>query len=124
MISAVHHISIIVSDEKSLGFYSVLGFKETLRKIRASDTVVLMEGHGMQLELFVDPCHPLHPTGDEPYGLRHFALEVDGTLEEEMERMNNIFAEPIDFGPIMIDWTGKRFCFLKDPDGLPIELRE
>ena len=125
MISAVHHIAIIVSSERSLEFYKLLGFTEIFRKDRKYDMAVLMEGHGMQLEIFIDPMHPPHSIDEEPFGLRHFALTVDGSLEEEIERMENVSKEVIEFGPIMSDWIGKRFLFImRDPDGLLIELRE
>ena len=43
----LHHIAIIVSSEKSLVFYKLLGFNEVFRKVRKTDTVVLMEGNGI-----------------------------------------------------------------------------
>ena len=126
MITRAHHIALIVSSEHSLDFYRLLGFTETYRKVRKYDTAVLMEGYGMQLEIFVDDRHP--GRGDvEPTGLRHFALKTDLTLEEEMERLSSVFREngaQIEFGPIMNDWTGVRFCFTRDLDGMAIELRE
>ena len=123
MISSVHHIAIIVSDERSLEFYRLLGFVESFRKERKYDTAVLMNGYGMQLEVFIDPKHPRR-SDPEPFGLRHFALSVDGKLEDEMDRLKTESTEVIEFGPIMSDWTGNRFCFVRDYDGLPIELRE
>lgn len=125
MITAVHHIAIIVSSERSLKFYRLLGFTESFRKKRKYDTAVLMDGYGMQLEIFIDPNHPAHISGsDEPIGLRHFALHVSGTLEDEIERLKAESTEVIEVGPIMNDWTGVRFCFVKDYDGLSIELHE
>ena len=119
MITGLHHIAIIVSSEKSLEFYKLLGFQETFRKKRKYDTAVLMEGHGLQLELFIDPSHP--GRGDqEPIGLRHFALRVK-KLEDEIERLKGAGVE---IGPVMSDWTGVRFCFVKDYDGLLVELHE
>ena len=44
MIVGIHHFAIIVSYEKSVEFYTRLGFKEFFRKERAYDNVVLMEG--------------------------------------------------------------------------------
>lgn len=119
MITGLHHIALIVSCERSLDFYRLLGFTETFRKKRKYDTAVLLDGHGLELEVFIDPSHPSHPE-TEPIGLRHFALRVDG-LEEEIERLKS---EGIEVGPVMEDWTGVRFCFIKDFDGLTIELHE
>ena len=85
-----------------------------------------MYGHGMQLEIFIDPRHPnrLLMEGPEPTGLRHFALAVDGKLEDEVERLKGLTTEILEFGPIMTDWRGVRFLFVKDPDGLLVELHE
>ncbi len=119
----LHHIAIIVSSEKSLVLYKLLGFNEVFRKVRKTDTVVLMEGNGIQLEVFIDPNHP-DPTEPEPYGIRHFALQTEETLEKEIERIRNESTETINVSPIMEDWTGVRFCFINDPDGTKVELRE
>ncbi len=123
MIAAFHHIAVIVSSERSLEFYRKLGFRESFRKKRKNDLVVLMDGFGMQLEMFVDPSHP--KAGDsEPVGLRHFALCVDDRLEDEIGRLKAAFADNLEIGPLMYDWSGIRFCFIKDFDGMQIELRE
>ena len=125
MITAFHHVAIIVSSEKNLEFYRILGFTETFRQVRKWDTVVLMQGHGIELEIFIDSKHAERGTGiNEPYGLRHFALEVDGTLDTEIEKLKNSTTEVFEVGPIMTDWTGIRFLFVKDYDGMSIELRE
>lgn len=119
MITGLHHIAIIVSSERSLDFYRWLGFQETFRKKRKYDTAVLLDGHGMQLEVFIDPSHPGRGE-QEPIGLWHFALKVE-KLGEEIERLKGA---GIEVGPIMSDWTGVRFCFVKDYDGLLVELHE
>lgn len=119
MISAIHHIAIIISSENNIAFYSSLGFNEIFRKIRENDTIVLMDGYGIQLELFIDPRHSI-VSESEPIGLRHFALKVD-SIERTLEELN---LQLSDVGEIMNDWKGIRFCFIKDPDGLTIELHE
>ncbi len=128
MITTLHHIAIIVSSEESLQFYKLLGFKEIFRKVRENDAVVLLSGYGLELEVFIDPRHPKHQTElNEPIGLRHFALCVSGLLEQETERLKEAFSAAgyeLEISPIMEDWTGTRFCFIKDFDGLSIELRE
>ena len=122
MITGLHHIAIIVSSERSIDFYRLLGFQETFRKKRKYDTAVLMGGYGLQLEAFIDANHPGRGE-QEPIGLRHFALRVE-KLEAEIERLKRESTEVIEVGPIMEDWTGVRFCFIKDYDGLSIELHE
>lgn len=125
MSTQIHHIALIVSSEQCLKFYKLLGFQESFRKQRTYDMAVLMYGHGMQLEIFVDRKHPSRYTVEkEPTGLRHFALQVDGKLEDEMERLKKESTEVLNFGPIMEDWRGVRFVFMKDPDGAVIELHE
>lgn len=115
MITGVHHFAMIVSSEKSIEFYSRLGFVEQFRKKREKDTIVLMEGYGIKLEMFIDPNHPEHAKDPENIGLRHLALKVDSC-----ENIKKNF----DCGAIMEDWSGIKFCFTKDPDGVPIEFHE
>ena len=121
MVAAFYRVAMIVSSEESLPFYRRLGFTEILRKKREKDTVVLMDGYGMQLEFFIDPSHPSHHSGPEqPIGLRRFALKVDNiekTLSELDLNKENI-------GPTIDDWMGSRFCIIQDPDGLKIELHD
>ena len=117
MIQGVHHFAIIASSEKSVQFYTKLGFCETYRKERKYDTVVLFEGYGIQLEIFVDPNHPERATNPENIGLRHLALKVD-KIEYPVAELG------LEIGPIMNDWGGIRFAFAADPDGVPIELHE
>ena len=125
MITSIHHIAIIVSSEESLEFYRNLGFAESFRKNRSGDTVVLMDGCGIQLEVFIDPRHPEHTEGpDEPVGIRHLALKVSGKLEDELEELMRKSSRKPEVGSIMTDWTGGRFVFVKDYDGLTVELHE
>ncbi len=117
-----HHAAMIVSSEKSIKFYELFGFRESFRKVREFDTVVLMKGNGIELELFIDPRHPKRADNPENLGIRHVAF----TIEDPLEECISILKEKgiIDIGSIMIDWVGKRFCFVKDPDGIPVEIRE
>ncbi len=96
-------------------FYGRLGFHEERRIERGYDTVVLMSGNGIDLELFIDPTHPARATDPENLGLRHFALTVDD-LDEMARQFGN--------ADISTGWQGERYCFITDPDGLPIVLRE
>jgi len=117
MITGIHHFAIIASSEVSVDFYKQLGFQETFRRERKYDTVVLLHGHGMQIEMFVDPNHPERATNPENMGLRHLALKVE-KIEDTVKELG------LEIGPIMNDWVGIRFAFTADPDGLPIELHE
>lgn len=123
MITAVHHIAMIVSSEKCLEFYKLLGFTENFRQEREHDIVVLMDGYGVQLEVFVDERH-LKRGILEPLGLRHFALKVTEPLETEIQRLKDASSDGLDIGQIMFDWVGQRFVFIHDYDGNVVELRE
>ena len=115
MITGIHHFALIASSEKSVEFYLKLGFKPVFRKVRNYDTVVLLEGNGIELEIFIDLNHPARAAKPENLGLRHFALRVDSCEQISKE---------FDCGPIMKDWIGVNFCFTADPDGLPVEFHE
>ena len=122
----IHHIAIICSDyEQSKHFYSeILGLKivrEVYRPERESYKLDLEVGNQYQVELFSFPDPPARPSQPEAVGLRHLAFEVDN-IDEAVTHMH---AFGITVEPIRIDeFTGKRFTFFADPDGLPIELYE
>ncbi len=107
------HIALIVSCEENLRFYEKLGFKETNRFERTYDTVIFMECDGIVLEIFVDPNHPERVKKPETKGLRHIAFFVD--CLEDID---------IDCKDIRYDWFGRKFTFVEDLDGQPIELKE
>ena len=117
MITGIHHFSIIASSENSIDFYERLGFHEYFRRERDYDVVVLMNGHGFGLEVFIDPSHPPRAINPENIGFRNLALRVD-KLETTIRELN------LEAGPIMEDWVDERYCYIKDPDGLPIQLHE
>ena len=125
-INRVHHIAIICSDyERSKHFYSeVLGLKivrEVFRAERNSYKLDLEVAGQYQIELFSFPNPPSRPSRPESTGLRHLAFEVDD-IEEAISHINshNVITEPIRID----EFTGKRFTFFADPDGLPIEFYE
>jgi glyoxylase I family protein len=125
-LNRVHHIAIICSDyEKSKQFYSeVLGLnivREVYRAERDSYKLDLEVAGQYQIELFSFPDPPPRPSCPEATGLRHLAFEVDDI--EEATR--HIQSHSISIEPVRIDeFTGKRFTFFADPDGLPIEFYE
>ena len=125
-INVLHHIAIICSDyQTSKAFYTdVLGFEikqEVFRAERQSFKLDLMLAGHYQIELFSFPNPPKRPTRPEACGLRHIAFEVDSVedIVAELQSKN------IEVEPIRIDeCTGKKFTFIADPDGLPIEFYE
>jgi len=126
MFKRIHHIAIICSDyEKSKDFYvNQLGFEvvaEVFREERKSYKLDLAINGLYQIELFSFENPPARPSRPEAQGLRHLAFEVDD-IEAEINRLNacGIITEPIRID----EFTGKRFTFFADPDGLPLELYE
>ncbi len=117
MITGLHHFAMIASSEASIAFYEKLGFRAFLRRDRKYDTIVLLFCHGVQLEIYIDPSHPPRAIKPENIGLRNISLRVDN-LEKTIEELG------LAAGPIMNDWVGVRFCFVADPDGLPVQLHE
>ena len=126
LLNRIHHVAIICSDyEKSKHFYmQVLGLRivrEVYRAERQSYKLDLAVGDNYQIELFSFPDPPARPSRPEARGLRHLAFEVDN-LEENIRHLTT---HGIETEPVRVDeWTGKRFTFLADPDGLPVELYE
>ncbi len=125
-INHIHHIAVICSDyERSKSFYTeTLGFhvlRETYRKERQSYKADLAVNGQYQIELFSFPDPPQRISKPEAVGLRHIAFEVnDVNTTVLLLKQKNIFAEPIRID----ETTGKRFTFIADPDGLPIEFYE
>lgn len=117
MLKRLHHVAIIVSSESGVDFYKALGFKEENRIERGYDQIVWLIGYGEKLELFIDETHPARITNPEALGLRHLAFEVDD-VNEEWERLIQFNPEPI-----RTKDDGKKVFFIKDPDGMPIEIR-
>lgn len=125
-LNRVHHIAIICSDyQRSKQFYTeVLGLKivgEVFRAERNSYKLDLEVNGLYQIELFSFPDPPARPSRPEAAGLRHLAFEVNNIDEAIAEINKHGIATEV----IRVDeYTGKRFTFFADPDGLPIEFYE
>lgn len=125
-LNKIHHIAVICSNyERSKAFYTeVLGFKiikETYRKERESYKLDLSLNGNYTIELFSFPNPPKRVSRPEACGLRHLAFDVDDLIDtlKELDLLN------IPHEGIRIDEiTNKRFTFIADPDGLPIEFYE
>ncbi|RZK76997.1 MAG: VOC family protein [Pedobacter sp.] len=125
-LNSVHHIAIICTNyEVSKTFYiDVLGLKvirEVYREARDSYKLDLAIGDHYVIELFSFPSPAPRPSRPEAAGLRHLAFEVDD-LDEVVTELQN---KEVVVEPIRVDeFTGKRFTFIADPDGLPLEFYE
>ena len=121
----IHHVAIICSEyEKSKEFYTkILGLeiiREVYRKERESYKLDLKLGDS-QIELFSFSNAPERPSYPESCGLRHLAFQV----EDVEKTAGELQGKGIRVEDIRIDeFTGKKFTFFFDPDGLPLELYE
>ena len=122
----IHHVAIICADyERSKAFYvEVLGLRvvaEHHRAPRQSWKLDLALPDGGQIELFSFPSPPPRPSRPEAQGLRHLAFVVDDVPRAKAA----LEARGIAVEPVRVDeYTGRRFTFFADPDGLPLELYE
>lgn len=123
---AIHHVAIISSDyERSKYFYTqILGLKviaEAYRAERQSYKLDLALADGSQLELFSFPNPPARPSRPEACGLRHLAFTVTNVeATKQALEQKGVAVEPIRID----EYTGKKFTFFADPDGLPLEIYE
>lgn len=125
-LSVIHHIAIIVSDyARSKDFYvNKLGFtviRESFRPGKNDWKLDLRVNEMTELEIFGVSNPPKRVTRPEAAGLRHLAFyteDIDKTAAEQK-------GMGIEVEPIRVDeFTGTRFTFFTDPDGLPLELHE
>lgn len=125
-LSRIHHIAIIVSDyEASKDFYvNKLGFqivRENFRPERKDWKLDLKINETTELEIFGVENPPARVTRPEAAGLRHLAFFTDNIEKIVAElKEKGIVTEPIRVD----EFSGKKFTFFADPDGLPIELHE
>lgn len=126
MLNKIHHIAIICTDyERAKDFYvNQLGLEilaEVYREERKSYKLDLAVNGMYQIELFSFENPPVRPSRPEAAGLRHLAFEVED-IEAVIANLNG---KGIVTEPIRVDeFTGARFTFFSDPDGLPLELYE
>ena len=124
MMTGLHHIAILASDRAaSLAFYEALGFRIVSCHPRPErqDEIIFMTQAGVTLELFISRGNPPRLSGPEAYGLRHAASRVtDAAAFRDMLIQHGYSPEPLRRDAL----TGEAMFFVKDPDGLPIEIHE
>jgi glyoxylase I family protein len=125
-----HHIAISISNlEHSVGFYEKLGF-DTVMQWQAEDgslSIVHMKLGDMLLELFCYASGRDAPAMEQTLesdlktiGTKHFGLRVD---DIEMARKRLIEAGLADASvSVTKGRTGIEYFFLRDPDGLFVEI--
>ena len=125
-LSVIHHIAIIVSDyARSKDFYvNKLGFtviRENFRPEKNDWKLDLRVNGTTELEIFGVSNPPKRVTRPEAAGLRHLAFSTED-IEKTAAELKGM---GIEVEPIRVDeFTGTRFTFFADPDGLPLELHE
>lgn len=123
----VHHIAISVKDsEKSVKFYKdSFGFEEIdkFTKPGWDGNVTVLKLGDLRLEIFqfqtsIDKKDDL--SNFKVIGLKHIGIQVD-SVKEVYEKLKNKVS---DIDEPTKGTTCAWFCFLRDPDGIPIELYE
>lgn len=122
----IHHIAIITGHlEQSKAFYTeILGFtidREVYRADRDSYKIDLSLDGRYMIELFTFPAAPDRPSYPEARGLRHLAFATHDVTAAAAE----LTSKGVAVQPVRVDeYTGRKFTFFADPDGLPLELYE
>ena len=126
VLQSIQHAAIICSDyPRSKAFYTeVLGLRvvaENYREARRSWKLDLALPGGGQIELFSFPGAPPRPSRPEAQGLRHLAFVVT----DVQVWIAHLESRGVAVEAVRVDeYTGRRFVFFADPDGLPLELYE
>ena len=118
----IRHIAILVSDlEQSIRFYiNNFGFTEFKRfsKPGYETDIVLLQSDNIGLEIFQNSkAKPI--SRELKLGIRHITIETDN-LNEKYKELKN---KGIDIDE-PIKGTTCTYCFLRDPDGIELELYE
>ena len=127
----VNHVSISVTDmEKSIKFYKKFGF-EDFKSWNAEDESIrinMLKLKGFVLEMFCYKEYGKLPetakdtATDLPIiGTKHFALGVDNIEKAKEFVIQNGIMSNVD---IKVGRLGRPYFFIKDPDGILIEIIE
>jgi len=123
----IHHIAISVKDsEKSATFYKDnFGFEEVKRFTKPGwdGSAIVLNLNDVQLEIFQfqKPIEKKDNLSDlKVIGYKHIGMQVKSVNEKYKELKNN----NVDIDEPVKGTTCAWFCFLRDPDGIPIELYE
>jgi glyoxylase I family protein len=132
IIYSFHHVALSIADrERSVAFYSQLGF-EQVHLWQAEDgslTITHLKNGESILELFCyraaqSAPETIHATAtDLPIiGTKHFGLKVD-SIEAAREDLatKGVVDKDVE---ITQGRTGPRYFFISDPDGILVEIAE
>jgi glyoxylase I family protein len=126
LILGTHHVAVICSEYERWKRFDVdvCGLEvvsEVYREARRSYKLGLKLPVGTQVELFSSPDLPPRPSYPEACGLRRLAFAVadlDAAVVHLRTHRVAVEAMRVD------EYTGKRFTFFADLDGLPLGLYE
>ena len=123
MSELIHTCYRITDIDRSVSFYTKLGFEEMARlpiRDEAINVFMGLPGDGARLEL------TWNKEQDGPYdigtGYGHIALTVDD-MDGTLQQLANDGIEP-ERPPYQVREGGSRICFVRDPDEYRIELIE
>jgi len=120
----LHHVALTVKNlSESKDFYEkFFGFKQKkfFEKPDEKAKAVFLECGNTQIELweFIDPL-PYQKENLNRIGIRHLAFEVEN-LDDFVKKLPEDLVQK----PAKIGASGGKYCFLKDPSGIDIELYE
>ena len=121
--SLVHTCIRITDIDRSIAFYGALGFQERRRNSNGtiSEHILLglpVDGDEPRLELMYEHARAASDTPQTGYG--HIAV-VTPDLDVSLTELAAVGVAP-EGEPSYWPQAGTRVCFVRDPDGYPIEL--
>jgi lactoylglutathione lyase len=122
MSELIHTCYRIGDIDRSVAFYTALGFEEVGRlpiRDEAINVFMGLPGDGARLELTYNHGVDSYELGT---GYNHIAITVDD-MDARLAELANQGIEP-EKPPYSVREGGSRLCFVRDPDGYRIELIE
>jgi lactoylglutathione lyase len=122
MPALIHTCYRITNIDRSVAFYSALGFEEAGRfqlPDGATNVFMGLPDDGARLELTYNPGVESYDIGS---GYGHIAVTA-GDLDGALQALSDQGIEP-ERPPYTVRDGGNRLCFVRDPDGYRIELIE
>ncbi|MCW2235783.1 VOC family protein [Azospirillum canadense] len=137
------HVNISVRDlDRAIRFYGeTFGLTLMLRQTLSGDwfdairgthgavadcAILVNADHSLRIEMLSFPTQQPGPGGIDDVGIGHFAITVDD-IDAVRERAIRAGATPVGAVvevPRSILPKGKRMCYLRDPDGILLELAQ
>jgi lactoylglutathione lyase len=126
-VAGLAHIGIRVHDlERSLAFYSLLGFVKVAGPIGPEPVAILEHPSGLELNLVLNARIASEPNilmdvAEKHAGITHFALLCSDISAAKLKF--EAAGIPLSGGPVRFE-TGARAIFVRDPDRNVIELHQ